>query len=80
MLPLMRDERVPVQLKVAAGALALLIISPLDVFADIPVLGLLDDAMLLTILCTLFVWLATRTIEKNVTPRRPEISGLPSVD
>lgn len=64
----MRDERVPVAMKAATGVLALLIISPLDVFGDIPVLGLLDDALLLTLLCSAFVWLATRTIEKNVTP------------
>jgi uncharacterized membrane protein YkvA (DUF1232 family) len=45
-----------------------LIISPIDVFGDIPVLGMLDDALLLTILCSAFVWLATRIVEKNVTP------------
>lgn len=69
-LPLIRDSRVPLQLKLAAGFAALLIVSPLDVFSDIPVLGLLDDALLLTLLCWGFVTLATRTIEKNVTPKR----------
>lgn len=78
MLPLMRDERVPLAIKAGTAMLALLIISPLDVFGDIPVLGLLDDAVLLTLLCTAFVWLATRLIEKNVTPRR-EISAPPMV-
>ena len=78
--PLIRDERVPVGLKAVTGIIALLIISPLDVFGDIPILGLLDDAVLLTLLCMLFVWLATQAIEKNVTPvRRPEIDGLPMV-
>jgi uncharacterized membrane protein YkvA (DUF1232 family) len=75
--PLMRDERVPLQLKVITGLLALLIISPLDVFSDIPVLGLFDDAVLLTLLCALFVMLATRTIEKNVTLVRQPTAGLP---
>ena len=68
--PLLRDERVPGGLKIVTGVLALLIISPLDVFSDIPVLGLLDDAVLLTLLCMLFVRLATHTVEKNVTPVR----------
>jgi uncharacterized membrane protein YkvA (DUF1232 family) len=67
--PLLRDERVPTGLKAATGILALLIISPLDIFGDVPVLGLFDDAVLLTLLCMLFVWLATLTVEKNVTPR-----------
>lgn len=76
--PLMRDERVPTGLKAVTGIFALLIISPLDIFGDIPVLGLLDDAVLLTLLCMLFVWLGTQTIEKNVTPqRRRDIGGPP---
>jgi uncharacterized membrane protein YkvA (DUF1232 family) len=76
MLPLMRDQRVPLRLKLFTGALALLILSPLDIFGDIPVLGILDDALLLTLLCAAFVWLATRTIQKNVTPVRVTSSSL----
>jgi uncharacterized membrane protein YkvA (DUF1232 family) len=76
MLPLMRDQRVPLRLKLFTGALALLILSPLDIFSDIPVLGILDDALLLTLLCAAFVWLATRTIQKNVTPVRVRSSSL----
>ena len=75
----MRDQRVPTGLKAITGILALLIISPLDIFGDIPVLGLFDDAVLLTLLCMLFVWLATQTIEKNVTPVKRNISGPPMV-
>lgn len=78
MLPLMRDARVPLAMKACTAVLALLIISPLDVFGDIPVLGLLDDAVLLTLLCSGFVFLASRLIEKNVTPARV-ISGPPMV-
>lgn len=78
-LPLIRDERVPLQLKILSGILALVIISPLDVFGDIPLLGLFDDAVLLTLLCAVFVAVATRTIEKNVTPVRPTIGGLPRI-
>jgi len=75
--PLLRDERVPVSLKAISGILALLIISPLDVFGDIPILGVLDDAVLLSLLCMLFVWLATQSIEKNVTPARCRDAGPP---
>ncbi|HEY9181213.1 MAG TPA: hypothetical protein VIO32_10875 [Candidatus Baltobacteraceae bacterium] len=72
--PLMRDQRVPAALKTITAILALLIVSPLDIFGDIPVLGLLDDAVLLSLLCMLFVWFATQTIEKNVTPvERPRL-------
>ena len=78
--PLLRDERVPAGLKAVTGILALFIISPLDIFGDIPVLGLLDDAVLLTLLCMLFVWVATQSVEKNVTPpRRRDITGPPMV-
>jgi uncharacterized membrane protein YkvA (DUF1232 family) len=76
--PLMRDERVPAMLKVTTLVLAFFIISPLDIFGDIPVLGLFDDAALLTFLCMLFVFLGTQAIEKNVTPPR-NISGSPMV-
>lgn len=78
--PLIRDERVPVGLKATTGVLALLIISPLDIFGDIPVLGLLDDAVLLTLLCALFVRLANQSlqrVEKNVTPARRNAGGPP---
>lgn len=76
----MRDERVPGGLKAITAVLALLIISPLDIFGDIPVLGLFDDAVLLTLLCMFFVWLAGQSVEKNVTPvRRKNIGGPPMV-
>lgn len=77
--PLFRDERVPIGLKAVTGVLALLIVSPLDIFGDIPVLGLFDDAVLLTLLCMFFVWLGTQAIQKNVTPVRAarDIGGPP---
>lgn len=65
-LPMMRDARVPGHLKWGAGALALLIVSPLDIFGDIPVLGLIDDAALLSILAVAFVALATKHTTKDV--------------
>jgi uncharacterized membrane protein YkvA (DUF1232 family) len=71
-VPLMRDERVPTALKVGAGLLAVLVVSPIDLFSDIPVLGALDDVALLSLLCMWFVHLASRHTEPvrvNAGPR-----------
>ena len=56
----MRDARVPLALKAGTLGVALLIVSPIDLFSDIPGLGLLDDAALLSLLCYWFVRLASR--------------------
>ncbi len=69
-VPLVRDERVPFSLKVVAALIGLLIISPLDLFGDIPVLGALDDAALLTLLCVWFVSHAARHVEPVPARRR----------
>ncbi len=70
-IPLVRDVRVPTSLKLIAAAVALLIVSPIDVFSDIPVLGAIDDAALLTLLCMWFVSQAAKHIEPVPVPRRP---------
>src|SRR5580658_10657296 len=70
-LPLVRDARVPTSLKLIAAAIALLVISPIDVFSDIPVLGALDDAALLTLLCVWFVSQASKHVEPVPVRRRP---------
>ena len=62
-IPLMRDARVPMALKGVTVALGLLIVSPIDLFGDIPVLGALDDVALLSLLCYLFVRFASRHVE-----------------
>ena len=59
-VPLMRDPRVPAWLKAGAVVLGILIVSPVDVFGDIPGLGLLDDAVLLALLVNAFVALGLR--------------------
>jgi uncharacterized membrane protein YkvA (DUF1232 family) len=41
------DRRVPLRLKLITVAAVLFVISPLNVFGDLPVLGLFDDAALL---------------------------------
>ncbi|HMD03518.1 MAG TPA: hypothetical protein VKG44_11195 [Candidatus Baltobacteraceae bacterium] len=66
--PLMRDSRVPLWLKAATGLLAVLIVSPLDLFGDIPVLGIFDDAALLALLASAFVVLAQRMRERLAMP------------
>ena len=73
-VPLLRDARVPLALKLIATAIALLVISPVDVFGDIPVLGALDDAALLTLLCMWFVSQASKHVEPLPVRRR---SGSP---
>jgi uncharacterized membrane protein YkvA (DUF1232 family) len=86
MVRLYRDVRVPAWLKMAGLAAAVLIVSPLDPFADIPFLNVFDDAALLMLAAKLFLGLAPaavvaehrialgldRTISmmKNVTPSR----------
>ena len=69
-VPLMRDERVPAMLKMGTATAALLIISPLDIFGDIPALGFVDDGILLVLLLTWFVTRATRLIERTAAPVR----------
>lgn len=59
-MPLFRDERVPLWSKVIAVLAALLIVSPIDVFGDIPILGFFDDAALLLFVAHAFVAFAER--------------------
>jgi uncharacterized membrane protein YkvA (DUF1232 family) len=56
---LIRSSRVPLWLKLSAVGLAVLIVSPLDPLADIPVLGLIDDVALMGLLLGWFVRSAT---------------------
>ncbi len=70
---LMRSHRVPLHLKLIAAALALLIISPLNILGDIPIIGMVDDVALLGMLAGWFVAAAARhdaleTIEGDLVP------------
>jgi uncharacterized membrane protein YkvA (DUF1232 family) len=58
--PLFRDGRVPAWSKVLAVLVALLIVSPIDVLGDIPILGFFDDAALLLFVMHTFVRFAER--------------------
>ena len=75
-LPLARDQRVPLGLKLTALALAVLIVSPIDVLGDIPIVGLIDDGILLTLLASGFTIVAQRYVERATAPG---VSGLPVV-
>jgi len=72
-VPLLRDAAVPVWAKVGAIAAAILIVSPLNVLGDLPLLGLVDDAALLGLVIHVFVSYAERRTAgmKNVTPGAP---------
>jgi len=77
-VPLVRDARVPLWFKAGALCAALLIISPLDIFGDIPVLGLLDDAVLLALLVNLFVMVAERWTIRSVAGAVNEVAAKPA--
>jgi uncharacterized membrane protein YkvA (DUF1232 family) len=76
LLPLVRDGRVPLWSKIIAGLAAALVISPIDLFGDIPVLGLVDDAALLLLIVHLFVAFA----EKRARVRSGAIAVAPVRD
>jgi uncharacterized membrane protein YkvA (DUF1232 family) len=61
-LPLLRDSRIPLRIKIAAGLAAIFIISPLNILGDIPMLGFLEDATLLLLLAHWFVGYGERTL------------------
>jgi len=66
-LPLMKDERVPLSLKGLAVVLAILVFSPVNFLGYIPVIGLFDDAALLMFISTWFVSEATKHTVRNVS-------------
>ena len=67
-LPLIRDERVPLSLKGLAIFLGLLVFTPVNFLGYIPIVGLFDDAALLMFISTWFVNEATKHTVRNVSP------------
>ena len=62
LLPLVRDARVPLWSKILLGLIAALVISPLNLFGDIPGLGFLDDATMLLFVVHVFVNFAEKRL------------------
>jgi uncharacterized membrane protein YkvA (DUF1232 family) len=62
-LPMMRDPRVPFWLKAGTLAGTAFIISPVNLLGDIPVVGVVDDIALLSLLAMVFVKLASAQAE-----------------
>jgi uncharacterized membrane protein YkvA (DUF1232 family) len=60
LFPLMRDARVPLWSKILVVLLAALVLSPIDLLSDVPVLGVIDDATLLLFIVNVFVNFAER--------------------
>jgi uncharacterized membrane protein YkvA (DUF1232 family) len=72
----MRHQDVPLHLKLIAGVLALVILSPINILGDIPLLGLFDDFALLGLLAGWFVGMAGRytsavTVEGEIASAVP---------
>src|SRR5215469_3673264 len=59
------DERVSPLLKLAAAVAAVVIVSPVDLIGDVPLLGPIDDIALLALLVTLFVKLCPAAIVRE---------------
>lgn len=59
------DTRVSPMLKIGAAAAAVAVVSPIDIFGDVPLLGPIDDIALLMLLATLFVRLCPSAIVRE---------------
>ncbi|HEV2908882.1 MAG TPA: hypothetical protein VGX02_06365 [Candidatus Eremiobacteraceae bacterium] len=59
------DTRVPSMLKLGVAAAALVIISPVDLLGDIPLMGPIDDIALLMLLVTFFVKLSPANVVRE---------------
>ena len=74
------DRRVPATLKAITALAAVLIVSPLDIFSDIPVLGMLDDVALLGLLALLFVKLCPAHVVAEYSQKRARRPATIAVD
>lgn len=73
-----RDPRVPLAAKLLAGAIAAYAFSPLDLIPDaIPLLGLLDEAVLLPLLVLLALWLIPPALREELRARAAEQAERP---
>ena len=69
-LPLFRDPAVPTWAKVFALLAAVLVVSPLNLLSDIPLLGFFDDAVMLAFVLHAFVRFADARSAASVVPAK----------
>jgi uncharacterized membrane protein YkvA (DUF1232 family) len=79
LMRLYRDGRVPSWLKLAGLAGAVLIISPLDLFSDIPLLGPIDDIALLFMLAQTFIGMCPAGIVADLSGNNMGAPNTPTV-
>jgi uncharacterized membrane protein YkvA (DUF1232 family) len=79
LMRLYRDGRVPGWLKLAGVAGAVLIISPLDIFSDIPLLGPIDDIALLYMLAQMFIGMCPQGIVAELGGSGAGAPNMPTV-
>jgi len=73
-----RDPRVPLAAKLLAGAIAAYAFSPVDLIPDaIPVLGLLDEAILLPVLVLLTLRLIPPALRDDLRARAADLAERP---
>src|ERR1700733_4273023 len=73
---LYRDPRVASWMKIGPAAAAVLIISPLDIFSDIPLLGSIDDIALLIMLAQFFISVSPPAVVSELNGMGQRIPGV----
>src|SRR5476651_468863 len=73
---LYRDPRVAPWMKIGGAAAAALIISPLDIFSDIPFLGPIDDIALLIMLAQFFINVSPAAVVAELNGMGKPIPGV----
>ena len=76
---LYRDGRVPTWLKLAGVAAAVLIVSPLDLFSDIPLVGPIDDIALLFMLAQFFIGMCPAGVVAELNGNGTGFANAPTV-
>ena len=73
---MLKDPRAPLSPKVLAFAVLAYALSPIDLIPDfIPVLGLLDDLILLPLGVTLVIWLVPALLWQDMLAKADEFQG-----
>jgi len=74
-----RDPRVPLVAKLVAGFAAAYALSPIDLVPDfVPVIGMLDDVVIVPALLALAIWLIPADVMRDLRARAATAGMLPS--